>query len=424
MTGQLVGVVTGWAYDLDMKRNSLRLIPGLVLGLVLNFAPSASAEVDPFPGVATGAEIPGTRLWSQPGVSQSTYEATPEYLAWIAVGCPAGSGNGVGVDMNFTESHSDDRYFNYCVKTWRPSAEIDTSTVVSNSETSTVIETSTPVVISTPAPSAPVAPITSGLGGYAIIHPDGHVCGVIVATSNDPFGNGGTMTQEYMGCPSGARIVFQTTPSESGNVAGWHGSNVTYDGSKFTVTNGSNIMTITNGIATDSNGRVWDTGTGRTITAGTVTPPTNSESATSRIESSTVVTETSTITSVLTAPVALVQETSTVIAIPAAFIDTSTVVAPTPADDLDSLPEVDAEEEISNSVLATIVGTKTRIAVLSAWANTRLNVVASKKGMKKKYTYRFTTNSDGDYTFKSSVNLKGYTVILYKGTEELDRDFV
>jgi phage protein D len=83
-----------------------------------------------------------------------------------------------------------------------------------------------------------------------------------------------------------------------------------------------------------------------------------------------------------------------------------------------------AEEEISNSVLATIVGTKTRIAVASAWANTRLSVVASKKGFKKKYTYRFTTNSEGDYIFKSGVNLKGYTVILYKGTEELDRDFV
>ena len=109
---------------------------------------------------------------------------------------------------------------------------------------------------------------------------------------------------------------------------------------------------------------------------------------------------------------------------PVALIDTSTVIAPTPADDLDSLPEVDAEEEISNSVIATIVGVKTRIAVTSAWANTRLNVVASKKGVKKKYTYRFTTNSNGDYIFKSGVNLKGFTLKLFKGSEELDREIV
>ena len=35
-----------------------------------------------------------------------------------------------------------------------------------------------------------------GLGGYAVVHPDGRVCGVIVATSADPYGNGGTMPIE------------------------------------------------------------------------------------------------------------------------------------------------------------------------------------------------------------------------------------
>lgn len=463
-----------------MNKTGFRLIPGLVLGLMLSFAPTASAEVDPFPDAKWGDEV---------GPRQAVSPSTGNPLDGSSIiTCPAGAGLG-----SFASPSG-----NYvaCVKTWRPSAEVeadaafeqarrdgqaaaeaqslawnqahpgqqkcfqwgpivhangvstasggvcanpvpvpsgyvgDTSTVLSNTETSTVIETSTvvetstPIVISTPTPTAPVAPITSGLGGYAIVHPDGHVCGVIVATSNDPFGNGGTMTQEYMGCPTGARIVFQTTPSESGNVAGWHGANVTYDGSKFIITNGSNVMTITNGVATDSNGRVWDTGTGRVISAGTVTPPPVSDSSTSRIESSTVITETSTSTSVIAVPVSLAQETLIGFAVPVALIDTSTVIAPTPADDLDSLPEVDAEEEISNSVIATIVGVKTRIAVTSAWANTRLNVVASKKGVKKKYTYRFTTNSEGDYIFKSSVNLKGYTVILYKGTEELDRDFV
>ena len=64
------------------------------------------------------------------------------------------------------------------------------------------------------------ATATTGLGGYAVIHPDGHVCGVMVANGSDPFGNGGVMTTEYMGCPVGALIIFQTKPSPSGNVAG------------------------------------------------------------------------------------------------------------------------------------------------------------------------------------------------------------
>ena len=51
-------------------------------------------------------------------------------------------------------------------------------------------------------------------------------------------------------------------------------------------------------------------------------------------------------------------------------------------------------------------------------------MVASKKGSKKKYTYKIVTDANGDYTFKSSVNLKGFTLILLKGSEELDRDIV
>ena len=112
-----------------------------------------------------------------------------------------------------------------------------------------------------------------GFGGYAVVHPDGHVCGVIVSNSSDPFGNGGIMAQEYMGCPSGSKLVFQTKPSPSGNVAGWHGLDVIYRNGIFTVWNGT---TISNGIATDPDGRVWDTGSGATITPGVTPTPTAS----------------------------------------------------------------------------------------------------------------------------------------------------
>jgi hypothetical protein len=115
---------------------------------------------------------------------------------------------------------------------------------------------------------------SADLGGYAVVHPDGHVCGVIVATSTDPFGNGGTMPQEYMGCPAGSRIIFQTQADpETGNVAGYHGTgsdnNVQYDApsNTFTISNGPSeapriSLIIKDGIATDSTGRSFNTGSG------------------------------------------------------------------------------------------------------------------------------------------------------------------
>jgi hypothetical protein len=92
--------------------------------LIFNFigAQNSFAEEDPFPGVSTGSEIPGTKIWSQPGVTQSQWESTDTYKAFS---CPAGAGNGMGVDMNFTTSNSDDRWFAYCVKTWRSSVDVN-----------------------------------------------------------------------------------------------------------------------------------------------------------------------------------------------------------------------------------------------------------------------------------------------------------
>jgi hypothetical protein len=67
-------------------------------------------------------------------------------------------------------------------------------------------------------------------GGYAVVNPEtGVVHGVIVAASADPFNNGGTMPDAYMGCPAGCLIVQQSTADQNGNVAGIHGPNVTYN---------------------------------------------------------------------------------------------------------------------------------------------------------------------------------------------------
>ena len=120
------------------------------------------------------------------------------------------------------------------------------------------------------------------VGGFAVVHPDGHVCGVIVGRIAYFGGNDRTMTSEFMGCPIGARIILQTRQSETGNVAGTHGDGtngtplVTYEDTSrtFTVSNTSATSTtpvkttvtllIKDGVATDSSGRSFNTGTGVT----------------------------------------------------------------------------------------------------------------------------------------------------------------
>jgi hypothetical protein len=111
------------------------------------------------------------------------------------------------------------------------------------------------------------------VGGFAVVHPDGHVCGVIVGSMAYFGGNDRVMTSEYMGCPVGARIIFQTKQSESGNVAGYHGDGnngqpaVNYSGTdnSFAISNPATskvTLIIKDGVATDSSGKSFNTGTG------------------------------------------------------------------------------------------------------------------------------------------------------------------
>lgn len=124
-----------------------------------------------------------------------------------------------------------------------------------------------------PAPSQPESDKsepTPKLGGYAVVHPETrHVCGVVVATLPQ------VMSSEYMGCPSGSQTYFQTFPSETGNVAGYHGKDVTFYGGTFYLSWG----TIVDGIATDRNGRVWETGSGRVLNEGSQPSPNSGESS-------------------------------------------------------------------------------------------------------------------------------------------------
>jgi hypothetical protein len=110
-------------------------------------------------------------------------------------------------------------------------------------------------------------------------------------------------------------------------------------------------------------------------------------------------------------------------------LETTTVVVPVaiPAadDDLSTLDEIFPEEEIIDSIVAVVQSNgTTRIEVSTGYTLTAMTVVATKKGSKKKYTYKITTNADGDRKFKSGLNLRGYTVVLYKGSTELDRMYI
>jgi len=101
-------------------------------------------------------------------------------------------------------------------------------------------------------------------------------------------------------------------------------------------------------------------------------------------------------------------------------------IAPISSVDPESgLEEVEAEEEIIDSIVAVVQSNgTTRIEVSTGYTLTAMTVVATKKGSKKKYTYKITTNADGDRKFKSGLNLRGYTVVLYKGSTELDRMYI
>jgi hypothetical protein len=501
----------------------------LVSVLLSLFMPIANADTDPFPGVAHSAEIPGTRISSSAGMTQSQWEATSTYQAFT---CPSGTGRGIGVDLNFTTDRSDDVQYAYCVKTWQSSETINAETkyrtdvetaqanalalsqawntanpgqqkcfqwgpitspsggtssggvcanpvgsLPSGVDTSTTTpsvdtRTTTPSVdtrTTTPSP----APY-NGTGGYAVVHPDGHVCGVIVANSSDPFSNGGTMPQEYMGCPSGSRIVFQTKPSSDGNVAGVHGQNVVYNNGVFTVlgSDSKTATTIVNGVATDSSGRKYDAGSGQALDPlpnlanGATITGTRISSAPGQSQSSWEATPAfknmaacpvgsgraievnlnfttdrsddvystycvknwngSYSNSVVSTPSADSMTTTTQLDTKTATTSTKVETATTQSDSTTAtltrsgIPDPVKEEA---QLKVSLVGIRAKFAIETDFANSKLVLTASKKGSKT-ITINVKTDKEGDAALSIARNLKGFTVSLTKGKVILDKDVI
>ncbi len=252
---------------------------------------------------------------------------------------------------------------------------------------------------SLPATTSEYQPNPSGLGGYAVVHPDGHVCGVIVGNSYFA-GNDKTMTTSYMGCPVGSRVIFQTKPSSSGNVSGWHGPDVFYFNGIFVLGSGT---TISNGIATDTNGRVWDTGSGATIKAGTAptVTQTDTKTATTQTDTKTATTQTDTETATTSVPVSADTTTATVV-------------------QLTSLTSEDKEDLLKVALKSNSSST---ISIAVDIPKVNLVVTATKKGSTS-ITFKVKTDSEGDAQIKTKRNLAGFTVTLSIGKVKLDSDLV
>jgi hypothetical protein len=422
------------------------------------FMPIANADTDPFPGVAYGAEI-GPRQ----NVSSSTgmpLDGSP------IITCPSGSGLGAfaGGGPNYVA----------CTKTWRPSADVQADQDFRSAQDAAVaaatiqsqewnaahpgqqkcfqwgpivhangvstasggvcanpvgvlppgggVDTSTPQAppvsdTSTPAPrvetSTPSPQILSpsgayaGLGGWAVIDGSGKVYGVIVCDSGVCGPNGqfhGVMSSEYMGCPAGCALVLQTSSDSTGNVSGWHsqeGMLVKYVASQnkfYIYMNGSSTASVM------------------------ITPPTSStKSFTTNLAKAESPKESDTKTVGVETKTARVELPGGI-----AVSDTGTASNQVPdaskADD-SALPNLDPEVVADDSISVLSASSKGSVVEISSnFPSTKLTVSATKKGAKKKLIFNVSTNSNGDYKFRTGYNLNGYTVILLNGKTELDRD--
>jgi hypothetical protein len=83
--------------------------------------------------------------------------------------------------------------------------------------------------------------------------------------------------------------------------------------------------------------------------------------------------------------------------------------------------EIEAEEDNEPYIEATVVGGKTRF-IVGGEPKTKYRVEATLRGKKK--TFTVTTNSNGEIAFRSSLNLKNYSVRLLLGSKVLAKTTV
>jgi hypothetical protein len=182
---------------------------------------------------------------------------------------------------------------------------------------------------------------------------------------------------------------------------------------------------IQGGIATDSDGRVWDTGSGAVLKPATGTTTTTPETAT--ITTTTTTPETATITTTTTTP-----ETAT-ITTPTTTPDSTNSIAPQTLSIKVSIPDSLAVEQAlavmkaldKESQLVTKIekSKKTSVSINTEFSNSLIQFTAVKKGSKT-ISFAVLTNENGDAKLNMKRNLSGFTVSLKAGTVTLDKDKV
>jgi hypothetical protein len=392
----------------------------LVSVLLSLFMPIAAAESDPFPGVANGAEIPGTKIRSAAGVTQSQWEATSTYLAF---NCPAGSGRGTGVDLNFTTDRSDDTWFAYCVKTWRSTETIDAEAKFrSDLDAAQASALAQSQAWNTANPGQQKCfqwgPLTSPSGGTssggACANPVGslptsadtrtvtasvetrtinsNVESRTILTSIDPLpniANGGVIP--------GTRIASAPGQSQSS----WEAT-AAYKNLSPCPNGSGRALEVNLNFTSDRSDDVYSTYCVKNWSVSyvnTLLEVPSFDTSTSKTSTSA---DTKTVTSVLV-------DTSTT------NIETTTLTTTT-----SSIPDPIKEEQ---QLKVAMVGIKAKIAITTDFLNTRLVLTAIKKGFTP-VVIAFKTNMEGDAKLATSRNLRGYTVSLTKGKTLLDKDVV
>jgi hypothetical protein len=144
----------------------------------------------------------------------------------------------------------------------------------STSSTTTIAGGSSTSSTTTVAPSSgSLARCLTAVCGYAVVDDQNYVYGVIVCSDAC---TGTRMTQSYMGCPAGCRLILQAQQTSDGNVAGWHGQDVKYN-------EGSQTFSLPSGGTIKSGDKleeaVFPTTTTTSTTGPTATVPANNSAS-------------------------------------------------------------------------------------------------------------------------------------------------
>lgn len=329
---------------------------------------TASTASDPLPNVLNGAEIPGTRVSSAPGVSEAEFYASSAYQSHT---CPTGSGRGVGVDLAFTTDRSKHVRYVYCIKNWSASSSSSTTTA---SETKTDTSTAATNNTDTKTAAAVVVDPIPGVNNRSEI--------------------------------PGSRITSSPGISQSQ----WEAT-ATYK-SFICPTGSEKAMGVDMNFTTTRSDDTWFAYCVKTWIAATNQTTSSSDTNTAATKTSTTLTDTRTVTTKSeTTTASTSQALNGIVQIP---------MASSVAQTLQSLTATLAEAQL---VVKTVSKIQSQIKVNTEFANSLLNVTAIKKGAKP-INLTVQTNANGDSTLSLKTNLSGYTVTLNAGTAKLDTDKV